>query len=191
LVAQALHDCLHDTMDVDGFLRLVAGIVDGDINVVCADLTAPSPLAGAILNARPYAFLDDGEAEERRTRSVSQPRLHEIGNGEMLARLEPAAIAQVRGEAWPLVRDADALHDALMVHGFLSGDEVRRLAAMHWRDELLAAGRAVVARGGDSDCLVASERSAAFAAAVPQLHLELPPFAATQTVDAPDAALTE
>ncbi|MFB9066866.1 DEAD/DEAH box helicase [Pseudofulvimonas gallinarii] len=190
LVAQSLHDCLHDTMDVDGFLRLVEGLSTGAIRVVCADLTAPSPLAGAILNARPYAFLDDGEAEERRTRAVSQPRLHEIGNGEVLARLDPAATAQVRDEAWPVVRDADELHDALMVHGFLTAEEVRRLGEQ-WRDVLLAAGRAVLASGNHAQCLVATERSAAFAAAVPAMALALPPFAATQLVEAPDAALLE
>ena len=31
-----------------------------------------------------------------------------------LSKLDPAAIAQVADEAWPLVRDADELHDALM-----------------------------------------------------------------------------
>src|SRR5690606_33352080 len=191
LVLQALHDCLHDSMDVDGFLRVIEGIRSGRIRVVCADLTAPSPLSGAILNARPYAFLDDGEAEERRTRAVSQPKLHGIGDGTLLARLDPAAIAQVRAEAWPLVRDADELHDALLVHGFLTADEVERLGAGRWRQALLAAGRAMVARGTRGECLVASERSAAFAAALPALRLELPPYAAAQAVDDADGALVE
>lgn len=191
LVLQALHDCLHDSMDVDGFLRVIEGIRSGRIRVVCADLTAPSPLSGAILNARPYAFLDDGEAEERRTRAVSQPKLHGIGDGTLLARLDPAAIAQVRAEAWPLVRDADELHDALLVHGFLTADEVERLGAGRWRQALLAAGQAMVARGTRGECLVASERSAAFAAALPALRLELPPYAAAQAVDDADGALVD
>ncbi|HSN34542.1 MAG TPA: helicase-related protein, partial [Ideonella sp.] len=68
LVAQTLADCLHETMDVDGFVRLLARIEAGAVRVTTCDLAAPSPLAHAILNARPYAFLDDGAAEERRTK---------------------------------------------------------------------------------------------------------------------------
>lgn len=190
LVTQALHDCLHDTMDVDGFVRLIDGLIEGRIKVVCADLAAPSPLAGAILNARPYAFLDDGEAEERRTRAVNQPRLHEIGNGERLARLDPDVIAQVRREAWPVIRDADELHDALMVHGVLSEAEVAQLGA-HWSDALCRAGRAAVATTAGGSCLVAAERCAAFAAAFPTAMLSLPRYAEGQRVEAPETALAE
>lgn len=143
LVAQTLHDCLHDTMDLDGFLALLAGIESGRVRIECRDLVAPSPLAGAILNARPYAFLDDGEAEERRTRAVGWQALPDAATAATLARPDPAAVAKVREEAWPLVRDADELHDALMVHGALAEAEVQRLAAAAWLDELVATGRAL------------------------------------------------
>src|SRR5690606_8913711 len=106
--------------------RLLEGLTDGRIRVVCADLVAPSPLAGAILNARAYAFLDDGEAEERRTRSVAPTGELDLAAAAALARLDPAAIATVREQSTPLVRDADELHDALVVHGFLTGAEVGR-----------------------------------------------------------------
>ena len=75
LVKQTIDDCLHETMDVDGFLALLKRIEDGAVQVHCLDLSAPSPLSHAVLGARPYAFLDDGDAEGRRTRSVSTDRL--------------------------------------------------------------------------------------------------------------------
>jgi ATP-dependent Lhr-like helicase len=124
LVAQTLQDCLHETMDVDGFLELLRRIEDGRVAVLCRDLTAPSPLSHAILGARPYAFLDDGDAEGRRTRSVTTGRLLDPRDAADLGRLDPAAIARVRSEAWPEVGSHDELHDALVVHGFLTAPEV-------------------------------------------------------------------
>src|SRR6185437_8697628 len=70
LVAQAIHDCLHDAMDVDGLEALLRGIESGAIGVVARDLTAPSPLALEVLTARPYAYLDDAPLEERRAQAV-------------------------------------------------------------------------------------------------------------------------
>jgi ATP-dependent Lhr-like helicase len=77
LVRQAMEDCLHEVMDIDGFLQLLRDIESGTVEIVCRDLTEPSPLCGSILSARPYAFLDDGAAEERRTLAVKQRALPE------------------------------------------------------------------------------------------------------------------
>ena len=123
LVAQTLHDCLHDTMDVDGFVRLLSRIEDGQVSITTRDLASPSPLAHAILNARPYAFLDDGAAEERRTKSVSTKPLMDLQTAHDIGRLDPQAIAQVCEEARPQIDSADELHDALVVHGFLTRSE--------------------------------------------------------------------
>ena len=124
LVAQTLADCLHETMDVDGFVRLLARIERGEVEVIVRELASPSPLAHAILNARPYAFLDDGAAEERRTRAVATKALMDLQTAHDIGRLDPQVIAQVRADLWPQIGSADELHDALCVHGFLSGDEV-------------------------------------------------------------------
>ncbi|WP_049116815.1 DEAD/DEAH box helicase, partial [Burkholderia cepacia] len=59
LVDQTLDDCLHDAMDTDGWLALLRRIESGAIELIARDLPAPSPLAAEILNAKPYAFLDD------------------------------------------------------------------------------------------------------------------------------------
>src|SRR5205085_7464721 len=75
------------------------------------------------LNARPYAFLDDGAAEERRTKAVSLRPLQELQTVQDVGKLDAQAIAQVREDAWPEIRDAEELHDALVVHGFLAESE--------------------------------------------------------------------
>ncbi|HSV46161.1 MAG TPA: ATP-dependent DNA helicase, partial [Ramlibacter sp.] len=120
LVNQTLHDCLHETMDADGFVRLLARIEAGEVGITTRDLASPSPLAHAILNARPYAFLDGGAAEERRTKTVSTKPLMDLQTAQDIGKLDPQVIAQVREDAWPEIRDADELHDALVVHGFLT-----------------------------------------------------------------------
>ncbi|MBI3171165.1 MAG: ATP-dependent DNA helicase, partial [Hydrocarboniphaga effusa] len=119
-----LSDCLHETMDVDGFLALLRKIESGAVQIECRDLAGPSPLAHAIIGAKPYAFLDDGKGEERRTRSITTQRLLEPKDAADLGRLDPAAIERVRAEAWPEIGNGDELHDALVVHGFLTGQEI-------------------------------------------------------------------
>ena len=124
LVKQAIDDCLREFMDVDGFLALLKRIEDGAVQVDCLDLSAPSPLSHAVLGARPYAFLDDGDAEGRRTRSISTDRLLDPKDAADLGRLDPAAIEKVKAEAWPEVGNHDELHDALVVYGFLTAPEI-------------------------------------------------------------------
>ncbi len=131
LVAQTLHDCLREAMDVDGLLRLLRRLEDGAIRLVARDLAAPSPLAGAVLNAAPYAFLDDAPLEERRTRAVRQDVPANAGD---LGRLDPDAIAAVRAEAWPAVRSADEMHEALDALGGITVDEAA--ANEGWSDKL-------------------------------------------------------
>jgi len=124
LVQQTLHDCLHEAMDIDGLVALLQGVESGAIRVEARDLTAPSPLAAEILNARPYAYLDDAPLEERRTQAVQSRRWSDAQSAEDLGRLDPEAIAAVRDEAWPQVRDADELHEALMGLGCITTGEV-------------------------------------------------------------------
>ncbi len=124
LVRQTIDDCLRDTMDVDGLVALLQQLGDGKIEVHCADLTGPSPLAREIINARPYAFLDDGEAEDRRTRAISAEP-DDLGRADTLRIISVDAVHQVRDEAWIRPRNADELHDALLQAGFLTAAEYR------------------------------------------------------------------
>src|ERR1700741_5424912 len=114
-----MKDVLTEAMDREGLQKLLRGISDGSIHCVAVDTPVPSQFSHEILNANPYAYLDDAPLEERRARAVAMQRVLPESVLEEVGRLEPAAIAQVREEAWPDVRDADELHDVLHTLGAL------------------------------------------------------------------------
>ncbi len=126
LVNQAIDDCLHDVMAIDEFIDVLKSIEAEEIKVIGRDLTGPSPLAQEILGARPYAFLDDAPAEERRALAVQARRYIDPTEAAELAQLDQAAIARVKQEAWPEPKTADELHDALVILGFLTEEEGQR-----------------------------------------------------------------
>ncbi len=113
-VKETIANCLHEAMDLNGLREIVEKIQDGDIHTVAVETAEPSPFSHEILNANPYAFLDDAPLEERRTRAVQMRRSLGFDAAEGPGALDPEAIAQVAAEAWPVVRDADELHDALL-----------------------------------------------------------------------------
>ncbi|HET6892482.1 MAG TPA: DEAD/DEAH box helicase, partial [Pyrinomonadaceae bacterium] len=123
LVSQTVRDCLEEAMDINGLEALLVSIERNEKNLFARDLLEPSPLAAEILNARPYAYLDDAPLEERRTRAVFQRRWLDPETAADLGKLDQAAIDRVRDEAWPEPRDADELHDALVELGFLTQEE--------------------------------------------------------------------
>ncbi|MDQ3289326.1 MAG: DEAD/DEAH box helicase, partial [Pseudomonadota bacterium] len=125
LVAQTLHDCLHEAMDSDGWLALLLRIEDGLVQVVARDLTSPSPFAAEALNSKPYTFLDDAPLEERRTQAVMSRRYADADSADDLGRLDPEAIESVRGEAWPEARNSDEMHEALMGLGCVTTAEAQ------------------------------------------------------------------
>src|SRR5207237_10555200 len=116
VVRQTVDDCLYEASDLDGLLTVLSDIEAGAIELVGMDSREPSPFAHELLNASPYAFLDDAPLEERRARAVTMRRTLSVEALRDLSRLDPEAIAQVRSEAWPLVRDREELHDALLSH---------------------------------------------------------------------------
>ena len=113
LVAEVMKDVLTEAMDVDGLKVLLRGMASGDIRVMAVDTPIPSQFSHEILNANPYAYLDDAPLEERRARAVEMRRVLPASVLEEVGKLDAGAIAQVREEAWPDVRDADELHDVL------------------------------------------------------------------------------
>lgn len=170
LVAQTLDECLSELMDVAGLEALLAAREAGDIECVARDLPEPSPLARGIVNARPWAFLDDGAAEERRTRSVGPERsgvwaqAAGAADGETLDRL--------RAEAWPGMQSPEDLVDALVVLGFVTAEEGRRAGAERAFAELAEVGRAAVfQREGGEALWVAPERVTELLALFPEAHL--------------------
>lgn len=142
LVAQTLDDCLHEAMDTDGWLDLLRRMESGAVQVVARDVTAPSPFAAEALNARPYAFLDDAPLEERRTQAVMARRYADADSQEDLGRLDASAIEAVREQAWPEVRNADEMHEALMGLGCVTVEESERSGWEGWLQALARAQRA-------------------------------------------------
>jgi ATP-dependent Lhr-like helicase len=113
LVTETIRDCLHEAMDLDGLKTILDAVGAGEIRTVAIDTAEPSPLSHEILNSNPYAYLDDAPLEERRARAVQMRRTLGSDAGDIGA-LDPAAIEEVFSESWPVVRDADELHDALL-----------------------------------------------------------------------------
>ncbi|HSO73437.1 MAG TPA: ATP-dependent DNA helicase, partial [Blastocatellia bacterium] len=158
LVKQTVRDCLEEAMDIEGLEALLASIERGEKTLIARDVVEASPLAQEILNARPYAFLDDAPLEERRTRAVSGRRWLDPETASDLGALDLAAIERVREEVWPQVDRADELHDALVELGFMTPAEGR-----DWQpllDELAGDRRAAVyhTAAGGPDLWVAAER---------------------------------
>jgi ATP-dependent Lhr-like helicase len=138
LARQAIADCLHQVMDIDGLVRLLERIQGDGIRTVARDLPEPSLLAHEILNAKPYAFLDDAPLEERRTQAVLTRRALDPTSAADLGALDQAAIDRVREEAWPDPRDPDEMHDALLLSGWLAESEIESQGAGTWAEFLAA-----------------------------------------------------
>src|SRR6185312_13823864 len=109
LVNETIGNCLHEAMDIDGLRRVLEGLEKGTIRRIAIESSMPSVFSHEILNANPYAFLDDAPLEERRARAVQlrSTSRTEVANGI----LDAAAIAQIAAEVWPEPRDADEVHD--------------------------------------------------------------------------------
>ena len=156
LVQQTLYDCLHEAADLDGTRALLERIEKDEVSLHVLDTVEASPFTHEILNARPYAFLDDAPLEERRTRAVALRHVLP-DQARDLARLEPEAIARVRSEAEPVVRDADELYE-LLVDLVVARKADLPQEATPFVDELLEQGRAAWIQCADVRRLFALER---------------------------------
>ena len=144
LVNQTIADCLLEAMDFPGLKRVLEEMAAGRFTLVARDTTEPSPLSHEVINAKPYAFLDDAPLEERRTQAVITRRGLDVKTAEEFGKLDQAAIDRVKEEAWPDVGSADELHDALLVMGAIPNAEggTRNAERQEYFEELVRAGRA-------------------------------------------------
>jgi ATP-dependent Lhr-like helicase len=143
LVKETISNCLHQAMDLNGLKEVLDRMGEGTLRTVAVDTPEPSPFCHEILNANPYAFLDDAPLEERRTRAVQMRRTLGPEDAQSMGALDPAAIAQVAEESWPLVRDRDELHDALLTLVLLPPVD----AWKDFYDQLEQTGRASLVNG--------------------------------------------
>ena len=178
LVFETIRDCLTEAMDLEGHKGVLAAIEQGEIEVHARDTVQPSVFSHQILNAMPYAFLDDAPLEERRARAVTLRRALPK-DARDLGRLDDAAIAEERANAWPRIRDLEELHDALLGlvvipeqraldgHGATGPQEMSR-----WFGELVDAGRAFrLGLSGGWTAWIAAERVPHVLAAYPSASL--------------------
>lgn len=153
LVNETVNNCLHEAMDSDGLRRLLEGFESQTIRTVAVETAAPSPMSHEILNANPWAFLDDAPLEERRARAVSLRRTDpDLASG--IGALDNAAIEEVRTQAAPQARDIHELHDVLLSLGILPKAALDRFGQQHWPeflDQLAEQGRA-------ARCLIPDEQ---------------------------------
>jgi ATP-dependent helicase Lhr and Lhr-like helicase len=178
LVREVMKDVLTEALDIEGLAEVLRGIEQGRIRCLAVDTPVPSQFSHEILNANPYAYLDDAPLEERRARAVEMRRVLPASVLEEVGALDPAAIVQVQQEAWPDVRDADELHDVLHTLVLVPVEVSFQLSALssqqtkpeltgHWAsffDRLQIENRAVAAEAAGKHYWVAAERAEWFRA---------------------------
>jgi len=168
LVDEVMKDVLQEAMDLEGLVEVLRGIKDGSIRCLAVDTPVPSQFAHELLNANPYAFLDEAGLEERRARAVSLSRTLPTSVVEEAGRLDQNAIDEIRRECWPDIRDEHELHDLLHSLVALPIDFfVERLEARHWPvlyDRLASKGRAKIVDCNGIACWTSTERVAYIAA---------------------------
>ena len=161
LVREVMKDVLGEAMDLEGLKQLLIRMQTGAVRCLAVDTTTPSQFAHELLNANPYAFLDDAPIEERRARAVAmRGTVPDSVLGEA-GRLDPAAIAAVREEIWPDIRDEHEFHDLLCALGVIpaamladarTGTGACSLSG--WQQQ----GRATVGESGGDEYAIAAER---------------------------------
>ncbi|HTU83261.1 MAG TPA: DEAD/DEAH box helicase [Candidatus Acidoferrales bacterium] len=169
LVRETIENCLREAMDVDGLIEILERIASGAIRTVAVDTAEPSVFSHEILNANPFAYLDDAPLEERRARAVQLrrgTRLDVDGAGV----LDPEAIAEVARESWPVVRDAEELHDALATLVIVPPVEAWR----PWYDALVEQRRAATLCVGEARFWFCAERLELARLAYPTATVEPP-----------------
>jgi ATP-dependent Lhr-like helicase len=195
LVSQTVRDCLEEAMDFPGLQTVLRGIHEGRFTLIARDTPEPSLFAHEILNAQPYAFLDDAPLEERRSHAVHTRRATDPSSSGDIGALDMGAIVRVCEEQRPEPRDADELHDALLTTGFLTVDELQGadlelLAQLSASRRADVVGRVFLARcsfregGRPGGIIIAAER-------LPELRAIHPDIDVPASLQAPPSRLAK
>ncbi len=178
LIREVMKDVLQEAMDLDGLTRILGAMHSGQIRCLAVDTTAPSQFSHELLNANPYAFLDDAPQEERRARAVAMRGTvpdHVLGEA---GRLSPHAIAEVREAQWPDLRDEHELHDLLTTLTIVPVTVTEQKGTQNWPlffERLIASGRASLGTVSTASSLrtywVAAERVSWLQTLWPELTL--------------------
>ena len=192
LVREVMKDVLQEAMDLAGLTRILGEMDAGRIRCLAVDTTTPSQFSHELLNANPYAFLDDAPQEERRARAVAmRGTVPDSVLGEA-GRLSPQAIAEVREAEWPDPRDEHELHDLLTTLAIVPVTVTEERGTRDWPlfiERLRASGRVTTATVSSAEGLrtywVAAERVAWLRTVWPELTLAQPlPTVAVEAIAA-------
>lgn len=193
LVNEAMKEILTDFLDLQGLINVLTGITNGTVTCLAIDTPAPSVFAHEILNANPYAYLDDAPLEERRARAVAMRRTLPPALLQEVGKLDPAAIIEVQQQAWPDIRNAEELHDLLQtvvaIPEKLNISICDKLPT-EWHDlltELIANHRAAIAIDEDKTFWLCAEKTQMFRCIYPKAILQTIPA----TIDQPEITREE
>lgn len=144
LINETMKDCLNEALDIEGVIALLTKINKKEIQCLAVDTPTPSVFAHEILNANPYAFLDDAPLEERRARAVELRRVLPQRMLDNLGKLDLAAIELVQQQAWPDIRNKEELHDTLQTLVVFPASKYQdaRDKWQNFLDELVLSGHA-------------------------------------------------
>lgn len=175
LINEAMKDCLTEALDINGLIKVLDGIKNSEIGCIAVDTPTPSVFSHEILNANPYAFLDDAPLEERRARAVEMRRILPANLLQNLGKLDPEAIKTVQQQAWPDVRNSDELHDTLQTLIAFPASEVDYQESKKlWEpffNELVSTGRAGTALVDNKLFWFSVEKAKTFSLIYPQAIL--------------------
>ena len=209
LVDEVMKDVLQEAMDLEGLIAVLIGIKNGTIRCLAVDTPVPSQFAHELLNANPYAYLDEAGTEERRARAVSLGRgvpasVLDASQNPTASNLDPAAIAAVRREIFPDLRDEHELHDLLQslvvlpLH-FLE-NKFAHESTRHWPifyERLTHANRATTVHCGDpidsisTSCWAATGRLPHIAALYPSTSATVILSERTESKDPDESRITD
>lgn len=170
LINETMKDVLTEALDINGLLTVLNGMIKGEIQCIAVDTPTPSLFSHEILNANPYAFLDDAPLEERRARAVEMRRVLPDSLLQEVGKLDKNAIAEVQQQAWPDVRNADELHDALQTLIAFPYEKLNQHDTIGWQEffnQLILNGRVGVATQNDRKYFFATEKAKTFSAIYP------------------------
>ncbi len=158
VILETYRECLQDVFDLPALRRLLQGIRTRELDLVEIETQSASPYASSLLfdYIATYMYEDDTPAAERRAQALSLDRdlLRELlGQEELRDLLDPGAIEEVETQLRGAPRNADGLHDLLLLRGHLFEGEYDAGFAETLRRER----RAISVRIGGREAITAVE----------------------------------
>ncbi|MFN2469762.1 MAG: DEAD/DEAH box helicase [Gaiellaceae bacterium] len=167
VILETYRECLQDVFDLPALHHVLQGVRTRELDLVEIETSSASPYAASLLfdYIATYMYEDDTPAAERRAQALSLDRdlLRELlGREELRDLLDPGALEEVEEQLRGSPRNADGLHDQLLLRGHLFEGEYDAGFA----ESLLRERRAIRVKVGGRDALFAAEDAGRYRDAV-------------------------